>query len=126
MEIRKRNNGSIAYRAKVYVGNIPITKTFDRKTDAKAWEFEQRRKKQRGELDLNKIEDIRFFESAFDSWFKTTIKSKAVKTQSDYKSIGNKYLLPLFGSILLKDLSLRHGDLLTEKLAEKNSSKNGK
>lgn len=116
MEIRKRKDGSTAYRAKFYNGNMPITKTFDRKTDAKAWIAEMRRRKQQGELYVNEAIEVRTFESAFENWFKTNISTKSIKTQSDYRSAGRKYLIPMFGDILLKDFKAEHGDQLLRKL----------
>lgn len=121
METIKRKNGSVKYRAKVYINNKPISKLFDRKADADKWK----------RMKLNEKEQIEVFGAPLVKtitllnfskiWFenKPELARSSVKS---YRSALSCYLIPSFGNLLLKDIRIDNAQKLMSELRERKLS----
>jgi integrase len=120
METRKTRNG-YSYRGKVYVpGCKPLTKTFDRKTDARDWENRTRAEVQKNiALGLISVRKRGKLHEVFSLWLERRVRpSKSQKTIDDYNSIAKKHLLKRFGSIDVRSIERSHADHLIFHLKE--------
>jgi integrase len=119
MEIIKLKSGGISYKEKVYLADgTTITKSFRRKTDAILWKRQVEVKKTNEEiLNLKGRKDSSEFETVFFDWIDRKIRpTRSLKTYAEYKSIGNKHLLPLYGALKVRGISKNHADTLVAKL----------
>ncbi|MFZ4405561.1 MAG: hypothetical protein ACOYOK_15810, partial [Pseudobdellovibrionaceae bacterium] len=119
MEIRKNKNGQISFKEKVYLNNGETkTKTFKRKTDALAWKRQMESDKLKCQLlGIPSLkENITFLELS-EIWFRKKISTnKSPKTVADYSSILRQHLIPIFGSIKVRNIERGHGDDLIKKV----------
>ncbi len=124
METRKKQDGTIGHREKVYFeGKAIVSPFFRRQTDAKNWKariMTERQKQLATGLSYNP--KITFGEFAA-KWFDEKVKVRnAKKTQDTYRRELNQYLLPMFAKTSLGAIYHHHVNLLTSQLKDKELS----
>lgn len=111
METLKRENGSIRYRAKVYINNKPTTKLFERKADAEKWKrLKQNEKEQIETYGMPIIQDITLQE--FSKIWQQNQVGLSARSMDSYQGVLKKYLLPMFGREKLKNFKIHHAQKL--------------
>lgn len=121
METLKRQNGTTKYRAKVYINNKPITKLFDRKTDADKWKRMKLTEKEQIETyGMPIIQDITLLE--FSKFWKENQTGLSVRSKDSYYGVLRTHLIPMFGNEKLKNIKIHHAQKLISALHDKNMS----
>lgn len=121
MQSRRKTDGSIVYREKVYVDGIATySPWFSQKTHAKNWKAktisERQQQKSTGITYNPKISLSKFS----DKWFQEKVCVRnARKTQESYRSYLDRYILPVMGKVPIGELNYRHGNILVSKLKDK-------
>ncbi len=121
METLKRKNGSIRYRAKVYINHKPTSKLFDRKADAEKWKRMKLNEKEQIETyGMPIIQNITLQE--FSKIWKQNQSGLSIRSKDAYYGVLNTHLLPMYGDEKLKNIKIHHAQRLIVKLSENNIS----
>ncbi len=110
MEELNRKEGSV-YRVKVYINGRPVSKTFKRKTDALKWKQNQTAERDRTiSMGGQCAPDISV--SDYIEIWRTNKANLSRRSVDSYDAITNRYIIPMFGYLKLKDIKVAHGHLL--------------
>lgn len=121
METLKRKNGTTKFRVKVYINNKPVTKIFDRKTDANNWKRLKQNEKEQVEIfGIPVIQHITLLE--FSQIWKQNQSGLSTRSKDAYYGVLKTHLVPMFGHEILKNIKIHHAQKLMLKLHENNIS----
>ncbi|MFP5492023.1 MAG: tyrosine-type recombinase/integrase [Bacteriovoracia bacterium] len=121
----QNKDGSVTYRAKVYIDGRQMTETFKRKKDAQLWKQQMLVDRQRGTLKTAAQESNKTLSEFSQDWFETRVSNKSPKTQTSYRTQLENHILPVIGKIRLCDLRIIHGHKVVSALRSKNKSPKG-
>lgn len=108
IEKRMLKGGRKVYRVRWRVGGRGSTfhsQVFDRREDAERFETDVRRRKQLGELAYLENRKQTLDDFAREWWERYASKELAVRTQSLYADIWDRYILPRLGELQLRQLT---------------------
>ncbi len=124
MEQLKRKNGR-AYRVKIYIEGLPISRTFKRKSDAEAWKAQHVSLRNAEELGLKHFEKVDF-EFFAKKWLEEKVlvyRSKS--TYRSYEQCLRRHFLPHFGGLCLNEIQRHHIDKLVVALKKNGHNDRG-
>jgi integrase len=123
MEIIKRKDGSVSgYREKVYIDGKSFTKSFKRKTDAKAW-----KRKTEGEKDLQEALGISTnltvtFGEFVQNWLQGKVDQELSRRTIDaYRGVVDNYF-SVFNLKLLKNITILDSQNLLSRISKSSLS----
>lgn len=120
MEKRNLLDGSVRYRETYYLrGRKKLSPWFKKSSDAKIWknrlETEKLSRLAQGQHYVD-VQDIPFGDYA-EHWMKTYVKTSCVlRTYQGYESALRVHLIPIFGKVLLRDITEEDGMMLIQRL----------
>lgn len=129
MEIRTNKKGVKLYREMIIISGVIYKSKFSpRITDAKAWKIKMVSAKRDFEfhgIPFESDEKRTFAEYSLD-WLENWIKVfKKPSTYRDYERILRVHLNPIVGNVLLKEIKIKHADLIVSTLKKQNKSNKG-
>jgi len=104
MSIRRKANGR--YEVRWTEGGKRHGRTFDRKSDAAAFELDARRRRQLGGLLVPDL-DVTLAEFCAEWWLLHVVPNLAAQTQLNYAWLRDKHVLPRLGNYRLTEISPR-------------------
>jgi integrase len=121
----KRKNG-VAYQARIYFNGRRISKTFERRADAEAWERFYLHQKDRGALGFDVIEPkapcmtLRVFSQ---KWLVEKVEAQlSPSTQYAYKCDLKNHILPVVGDVPLDKIHPTHANQIISQMKAKGRS----
>jgi integrase len=124
LETRRKKNGSIVYREKVYINGQAVKSIwFNRITDARNWKARTITERHQQIASGITYNPKTTFEDFATKWFEERIKVRtSLRTQDAYRFELKNHLLPLLAKIPLGSINHQNANLLIAKLKDKELS----